>query len=398
MSVEFSGHSTRSGRGVSPARTRSASSRVSRTWLSSTARRSAKASIPSPGTSPWTAATWVVRAAPSSLQGAVRPTAPSAPETTTTASTRGQRRQRPGTHPQHGVGQRGAAQRDQGGGARRADQRDRGGQRGVDRRVGHRPPREAAPGHDAAQQLDPDPHQRGPHRPAGQRPHQGQADAEQQEEGGLQRHQPDGHVDPEHGDPADVQRHEGDAEGPADQRRAREPGVRCGDHERGEGCHGDREQPGDVVRLEGQGRQDAARGGGEAAQGGPAHRPNLSGRAAGGFPRDVGELPRPTPYVSREVAICLAGTVGPKSAREARALRTDGARAGCASRPSLSTGLRTSPVCQPRRRAGHGGRRILFGCGTHPRLSATSPCRARLRPARWTAGLSLGEPEASTTC
>ena len=57
MSEEFSGHTTRSGRGASPASIRAASRWVTRTWLSSTARRSAKASSPSPGTLPCTAAT-----------------------------------------------------------------------------------------------------------------------------------------------------------------------------------------------------------------------------------------------------------------------------------------------------------------------------------------------------
>ena len=57
MSVEFSGQITRSGCFAVPASTRLPRSSVASTWLSSTARRSANASSPSPGTLPWTAAT-----------------------------------------------------------------------------------------------------------------------------------------------------------------------------------------------------------------------------------------------------------------------------------------------------------------------------------------------------
>ena len=62
--VEFSGHSTKSGSGRSPAATSAASSTVARTWLSVTWRKSASTSVPSPGTSPCTEAT---RKVPSGL-------------------------------------------------------------------------------------------------------------------------------------------------------------------------------------------------------------------------------------------------------------------------------------------------------------------------------------------
>ena len=58
--VEFSGHTTKSGCGCSPAATASASSWVSRTWLAVTSRWTATTSSPVPGTSPCTAATVVV--------------------------------------------------------------------------------------------------------------------------------------------------------------------------------------------------------------------------------------------------------------------------------------------------------------------------------------------------
>ncbi len=57
MSEEFSGQMTTIGCGARPARTSSASRSVSRTWLSSTARRWALNSSPSRGTLPCTAAT-----------------------------------------------------------------------------------------------------------------------------------------------------------------------------------------------------------------------------------------------------------------------------------------------------------------------------------------------------
>ena len=57
MSEEFSGHTIRSGRCAWPDLIRLASAWVAATWLSSTTRRSANASSPSPGTLPCTAAT-----------------------------------------------------------------------------------------------------------------------------------------------------------------------------------------------------------------------------------------------------------------------------------------------------------------------------------------------------
>jgi hypothetical protein len=57
MSDEFSGQMTNNGCGAFPARTSSESLIVSRTWLSSTARRCALKSSPSCGTLPCTAAT-----------------------------------------------------------------------------------------------------------------------------------------------------------------------------------------------------------------------------------------------------------------------------------------------------------------------------------------------------
>ena len=61
MSEAFSGHSTTSGRGRRPAATSAASCSVTRTWLSSTARRCALKSRPSRGTLPCTAAIVTVR-------------------------------------------------------------------------------------------------------------------------------------------------------------------------------------------------------------------------------------------------------------------------------------------------------------------------------------------------
>ena len=55
--VEFSGHTTRSGRGTVPASTSAASCSVRATWLAVISRCTAGTSVPSPGTSPWTAAT-----------------------------------------------------------------------------------------------------------------------------------------------------------------------------------------------------------------------------------------------------------------------------------------------------------------------------------------------------
>ena len=63
--VEFSGHTTKSGRGVSPAATSSASSSVRRTWLAVTSRCTAGTLSPVPGTSPCTAATVTVPASSS---------------------------------------------------------------------------------------------------------------------------------------------------------------------------------------------------------------------------------------------------------------------------------------------------------------------------------------------
>jgi hypothetical protein len=61
MSLAFSGHSTRSGRGRRPAAASAASCSVTRTWLSSTARRCALKSRPRRGTLPCTAAIVTVR-------------------------------------------------------------------------------------------------------------------------------------------------------------------------------------------------------------------------------------------------------------------------------------------------------------------------------------------------
>src|SRR3954470_5478069 len=61
MSEEFSGQTTRSGRFASPAWILAAKPLVAETWLSSTTRRSANASRPSPGTLPCTAATVILR-------------------------------------------------------------------------------------------------------------------------------------------------------------------------------------------------------------------------------------------------------------------------------------------------------------------------------------------------
>ena len=58
--VEFSGQTTKSGRGCSPAATASARSSVSRTWLAVTSRWTAGTLRPVPGTSPCTAATVAV--------------------------------------------------------------------------------------------------------------------------------------------------------------------------------------------------------------------------------------------------------------------------------------------------------------------------------------------------
>ena len=77
MSEEFSGQITRSGRAVRPAATCWASRRVSRTWLSSTARRWFAKSSPARGTLPWTAATVITRSpgAAAACAGTARPTA-----------------------------------------------------------------------------------------------------------------------------------------------------------------------------------------------------------------------------------------------------------------------------------------------------------------------------------
>ena len=55
--VEFSGQTTRSGRGARPASTSAARSSVRATWLAVISRCTAGTSVPSPGTSPCTAAT-----------------------------------------------------------------------------------------------------------------------------------------------------------------------------------------------------------------------------------------------------------------------------------------------------------------------------------------------------
>ena len=64
MSEEFSGQMTTIGCGARPARTSSDSRSVSRTWLSSTARRWALNSSPSRGTLPCTAATVIDGSSP----------------------------------------------------------------------------------------------------------------------------------------------------------------------------------------------------------------------------------------------------------------------------------------------------------------------------------------------
>ncbi len=64
MSLEFSGQITRSGCGLRPAATSAASCSVTRTWLSSTARRWALNSRPSRGTLPCTAAMVATRSGP----------------------------------------------------------------------------------------------------------------------------------------------------------------------------------------------------------------------------------------------------------------------------------------------------------------------------------------------
>ena len=96
MSLEFSGHTTRSGRGRRPAATSAASVAVARTWLSSTARRCALKSRPSRGTLPCTMAT--VTAA---VAGVPRParSRPATSATRRTASQAAQRHQAAGRRP-----------------------------------------------------------------------------------------------------------------------------------------------------------------------------------------------------------------------------------------------------------------------------------------------------------
>ncbi len=78
MSLEFSGQITRSGWGCRPAATSAASCSVTRTWLSSTARRWALKSRPRRGTLPWTAAIVTVG---SGFPGVGGTSAASGPET-----------------------------------------------------------------------------------------------------------------------------------------------------------------------------------------------------------------------------------------------------------------------------------------------------------------------------
>ncbi len=87
MSLEFSGHTTRSGRFCCPAVTRAASSMVASTWLLSTAWRWALKSRPSRGTLPCTIATVTSAPDPAVATGTSSAPAVSATATTAGAST-----------------------------------------------------------------------------------------------------------------------------------------------------------------------------------------------------------------------------------------------------------------------------------------------------------------------
>ena len=174
MSLEFSGHTTRSGCWARPAATSAASARVALTWLSSTARRWALNSSPSRGTLPWTIGDPDRRPAGAGRPG---PTSGTATAATATRAATGRDRRRPPRRRRSDRGQRVAAasdgQREQA--ADRADaERDQRGaaERGQpqQRRVAlaerEPPPREAAERGPVAQRLLQHPQRAGDQRPA----------------------------------------------------------------------------------------------------------------------------------------------------------------------------------------------------------------------------------------
>ena len=98
MSVEFSGQSRKSGTGVRPSRACAISATLSERWLLVTVRARPSASIPRPGTLPWTTPTVTVPSRPASgstwNERSPTPATPTAASTSTAGSARGQTRGR----------------------------------------------------------------------------------------------------------------------------------------------------------------------------------------------------------------------------------------------------------------------------------------------------------------
>ena len=165
--VEFSGQTTKSGRGRGPRRRRRRGRSVSRRGWRVTSRWTAGMSVAVPGTSPWTAATVAVAAcarAGTAHERRARAVTTASPATTAVRRPGGRARV------EHQPGERRAGQRDQQADARHADPRQRAGPRRVGGRVDEPAPRHPAEGPAAAPRLDRRPTTARPHRPRAQ-PH-----------------------------------------------------------------------------------------------------------------------------------------------------------------------------------------------------------------------------------
>ena len=188
--VEFSGHTTRSGRGARPASTSAASCSVRATWLAVISRCTAGTSVPSPGTSPWTAAT--VSSSPRVLTPGTASYDRSSGSRVTAAMAADERPARPGGRRSRLVTSQAsgrAGERDQQADPGHAEPRDGRLPHRVGGRVGQPTPGQPPEGPGAAPRLDRDPGAGRPHRPGAQPGHQRQDHAQGREVEGLEERQ-----------------------------------------------------------------------------------------------------------------------------------------------------------------------------------------------------------------
>ena len=269
--VEFSGHTTKSGAGSSPAATASASSWVSRTWLAVTSRWTDGTSRPVPGTSPWTAATVVVPDSTTWNGTRTGATVTTAIPATTAYVVRSTVLSRSCTSSQARLV---PGEGDEEADAGHPDPRQRLGPGRVRGGVDEPTERHPAEGEAAAPGLDADPPQGRPERPRAVSRAPGQAEAQRHEERRLEGAHRDPRVGADRAHPHHHRIGEGDAE-----EQARQPGraraqAADGQHERGDrGGH----QPRGPDRLEGRREHESADQGDEAAE---RHVPDRSRRTS----------------------------------------------------------------------------------------------------------------------